>query len=299
MKSFPKITFFGPAVLIAVVALASIGLGQVASQPNGPRATTRLSSRRHGPLKIHRWRPDNQLDSENWSGYAVTAPSFTQVMGSWVVPTANCTETPATRSGNVYSSFWVGIDGYTSPTVEQIGTDSDSDYNSDGGSVATYYAWYEFYPAEGYEITSLTVSPGDQISAEVSYSGSEFTVTLTNVTTEESFTKSQRVRKALRSSAEWIAESPCCTRGGGIVPLSDFGTVDFGASYTGVAGTNYASDISRSGPISAFGPTLCTETDSWHCVSQINMVSSSGALLDKSSSLSAAGTSFQVTWVSK
>jgi hypothetical protein len=49
--------------------------------------------------------------------------SVTDVTGSWTVPAVDCTSPNGTPNG--YSSFWVGIDGYGSNTVEQIGTDSD------------------------------------------------------------------------------------------------------------------------------------------------------------------------------
>ena len=45
--------------------------------------------------------------------------------------------------GHTYAAFWVGLDGYTSKSVEQLGTDSDcTNVNS-----PSYYAWYEMYPA--------------------------------------------------------------------------------------------------------------------------------------------------------
>ena len=224
-------------------------------------------------------RDDGTLESENWSGYAVTGSSFTEAKGSWTVPTVNCSLTPGT-----YSSFWVGLDGYSSSTVEQTGTDSDCN-----GSRPSYYAWYEFYPNPSELIRNLTISPGDQMSAEVSYSGGEFTITITDETTGQSHTKISRVSGAARSSAEWIAEAPCCTRGGGILPLSDFGTVSLGGDSTHVSGTNFATDSSTSGSISVFGSS----------VDQITMVSSKGANEAVPSALSADGTSFTVAWKSE
>src|SRR5947209_2194209 len=96
--------------------------------------------------------------STNWSGYAVQAPagSVTAVYGSWMVPAV-------TGKGTSYSSAWVGIDGFASRTVEQIGTDSDL---SAGQPV--YYAWYEMYPHPAVSL-SLKVQPGDTISASVTY----------------------------------------------------------------------------------------------------------------------------------
>jgi hypothetical protein len=88
----------------------------------------------------------------------VLGSSFTSVYGVWVVPSVICTGVKETQ----YASFWVGIDGYSSNSVEQIGTDSDCD-----GSTPSYYAWYEFYPAGSFNIDSVPVNPGNVISASV------------------------------------------------------------------------------------------------------------------------------------
>src|SRR5436190_4132645 len=79
--------------------------------------------------------------SSNWSGYAAfgTPGSFNSVSASWVQPSVTCT------SKNTYSSYWVGLDGYNSSTVEQLGTEADC-----SSGAAKYYAWYEMYPHRGY-----------------------------------------------------------------------------------------------------------------------------------------------------
>jgi len=207
-------------------------------------------------------------NSTSWAGYVVTGSSFTSAKGSWTIPTVDCSKTP-----NTYSSFWVGIDGWISPTVEQTGTDADCD-----GTTPSYYAWYEFYPAASVVISGVSVAPGNVISAAVSYSGSEFTITITNETTGKSYSKSGKVSGAARSSAEWIA--------GGLSPLPDFGTVYFGEDYTDVSGTNYAADSTNSGPIGSFGKN----------VYKVNLVNSSGTPVLVTSPLTADGTSFFVTW---
>jgi len=161
----------------------------------------------------------DSVTSTNWSGFAVTGPtnSVTDAKGSWIVPSiqGSCSST------NQYSSFWVGIDGYSSGTVEQTGTDSDCQ-----GGVPTYYAWYEFYPHPSFIFSSLTIHPGDRISAEAHFSGRTFTVTITDTTTGQSASKSAKVNSAQRSSAEWIAEAPSSS--GGVLPLANFGTASFG-----------------------------------------------------------------------
>ncbi len=218
--------------------------------------------------RTHVW--NDSVTSTNWSGYAVTGPSgsTSDAKGSWIVPAIQgaCTST------NQYSSFWVGIDGYNSGTVEQTGTDSDCQ----GGS-PVYYAWYEFYPKPSFLINGLTVHPGDHMTAEASSSGRSFVVTITDTTTGASFTKSARVNSAQRSSAEWIAEAPSS---GGVLPLANFGTVSFSSCDATISGTT--------GTIGSFGSN----------VHQITMVTSGGATKASPSALSGSGDSFSVRWVS-
>jgi len=174
---------------------------------------------RQDPAIIHE-RHGHNATSTNWAGYAVTGPdgSVTDVKGSWKVPAVNCSS-PGVANG--YASFWIGIDGYESRTVEQIGTDSDC---SSGKPV--YYAWYEFYPHQFFTInTSAPIMPNDTISAEVSYNPGtqQFTVSL-SVNKGAVFSTSTKMNNARRSSAEWIAEAPS---GGGIAALADFGMMAF------------------------------------------------------------------------
>jgi len=224
--------------------------------------------RQHGPIIIHE-RHGKNVTSTNWSGYAVTGSkdSISDVKGSWTVPPIQGT-CPST---NQYASFWVGIDGYSSNTVEQVGTDSDCQ-----NGVPTYYAWFEFYPHPSFEINSLAIHANDVITAEVKYSGGRFTATITNTSTGQTFSTSTKVNSAARSSAEWIAEAPYS---GGVLPLADFGTVSFTASDTTESGTT--------GTIGSFASNV-----------EIAMVSNSGAIKAQPSVLSASGDSFTDSWFS-
>src|SRR5262249_9017247 len=106
--------------------------------------------------------------STNWSGYAVTGSKFTQVSATWKQPAASCTAT-------AYSSFWVGLDGDTSNTVEQTGTDADC-----SGKTPVYYAWYEMYPKFPVNFRD-TVVPGDTMNAQVTTDGhGNFTLTISD-----------------------------------------------------------------------------------------------------------------------
>ncbi len=213
----------------------------------------------------------DSVSSTNWSGYAVTGPSgsVSDATGSWIVPAIQ----GSCPSANQYSSFWVGIDGYNSGTVEQTGTDSDCQ-----GGVPTYYAWFEFFPHASVLINGLTIHPGDKMSADAHFSGRSFTVSITDTTTGGTFSTSSSVKRAQRSSAEWIAEAPSSS--GGILPLADFGTVSFSSSDATISGTT--------GTIGSFGAN----------VHQITMVTSGGATKASPSALSGSGDSFSVRWVS-
>lgn len=240
-------------------------------------AEVTIAPHRRSPIKIMEEREDGSVSSNNWSGYAVTGTtgSFTEAAGSWIVPAVTCT------SGTQYAAFWVGIDGYKSKTVEQTGTDSDC-----SKGVPSYYAWYEFFPQPSFSISSLTIEPGDRITAKVSYSAKKFTLTITDERTGQTFSKTGRVPSAQRKSAEWVAEAPTSTTG--IQPLADFGTIVFGDDSTGVPGTCYATMDGQSEPIGLL-PNIY----------QISMVSTTGATESVPSALSTDGSSFSATWVSK
>ncbi len=230
---------------------------------------------------------EGSVASTNWGGYAVTgaAGSVTQVMASWTGPAVTC------GSGQTsYSSYWVGIDGFSSSTVEQTGTDSDC-----RAGVASYYAWYEFYPKPSRTI-SMSIHPGDEIGAVVVYSPAtgKFTDAIQDFTTGKVFKTSSAVSGAQRSSAEFIVEAPaiCTLFRCRLASLSNFGTVAFGQDYTGLtAATNCAATINGvTGSIGSFGSA----------VQEITMVSQSNHSVVKAmpSALTTDGTSFTAQWMS-
>jgi hypothetical protein len=226
---------------------------------------------RSGGIALHLIKPGTRLgshsgirdqaESTNWSGYAAASGTYTSVSASWVQPTGSCTS--ATR----YSSFWVGLDGYSSGTVEQTGTDTDC-----VGGRPQYYGWYETYPNPSFSFGD-TVKPGDTISASVTYEGgSNFEYTLADETQGWSVSTQQTESGAQRSSAEVIIEAPCCTASGGILPLADFGTA------------HLSNSVVDGSPIGDTSPE------------QITMVDNSGRDKDTVSSLS-SNENFSATWV--
>jgi hypothetical protein len=205
-----------------------------------------------------------QDESTNWSGYAVTGGdgAFNSVSSSWTQPAANCSDSGSAE----YAAFWVGLDGFNSGSVEQTGTDSDCD-----GTSPDYYGWYEMYPAAPVYFDN-PVEPGDQISASVTFSGTEtYTLVLTDSTQDWTQTITQDEGGLARSSAEVITEAPSSEFG--VLPLADFGTINYGGS----------SDDGAS--MGAQGPT------------SIIMVDSGGQQQDTTSAMDGAG-DFSNTWLS-
>ena len=219
--------------------------------------------------------------SLNWGGYVVPGDdgSVSAVSGSWVVPEVNCPSL-----GDTYSSYWVGIDGFTSGTVEQVGTDSDC-----AAGIPVYYAWFEFFPAFSVGIDSMAVGPGDIVTASVTYSSvtGNFTTSISSSGGGSNVT-SQSVPAAARSSAEWIVERPEICAGICILTqLADFGSVGLGLSFTGVTGTNTATIDSQTFSLGNFPDMALTMAGSL-----------TGPSLAQPSPTSPDGTSFAVNYPS-
>jgi hypothetical protein len=159
-------------------------------------------------------RPTHALESQNWSGYAAHGKTYKTISASWVEPTGHC------GSSRTWSSFWVGLDGFGSNSVEQTGSEVDC-----AGGKPKYYSWFEMYPALPVNFSS-PVSPGDHFTGSVNFTGSgHFTLVLKDTTKGWSHTIKKTLASAKRASAEVIAEAPSSSSG--ILPLTNFGTMQF------------------------------------------------------------------------
>jgi hypothetical protein len=244
---------FGSAM--AATTASSAQASNLAPNPGGP---IHLVGASHTAGGI-----SHQATSTNWSGYADTSGRFTSVSASWTQPAGKCS------SGDQYAAFWVGIDGYSSSTVEQTGSEVDC-----VGSRAEYYAWYEMYPGPS-ENYSNTVKAGDHFNSTVTYEGGEsFSLFIQDTTQGWSHTTNASLGSTPSlSSAEVIVEAPCCTGSGGILPLTDFGTV----SITGSTANGEAIGTSSLSP------------------TEITMVDNSNRDKDTCSGLT-SGENFTCTW---
>jgi hypothetical protein len=205
------VALIGTALVLTPPALAAASTGRPAAQTRAPMQPTPP-----GPGVAPALAPTGAAPSTNWSGYAATGTTFSSVSASWVVPTATCS------LGNQYSSSWVGLDGYNSPTVEQTGTDSDCAVGA-----PSYYAWYEVYPAASV-VLAKPVAAGDQMNASVTATtATTFALTINDATKGWTRTFTKTLGTATRTSAEVIEEAPCCTAKGAVLPLANFGMINF------------------------------------------------------------------------
>ncbi|MGO8807000.1 MAG: G1 family glutamic endopeptidase [Candidatus Bathyarchaeia archaeon] len=116
---------------------------------------------------------------------------------------------------------------------------------------------------------------------------SEFTVSIDEKTRGWSYSTSESVPNAQRSSAEWIVEAPATISDNviTILPLADFHTVYYGYDNTGVSGTCYATVGGVSGSIGSFPSAN---------IVQIIMID--GPATATPSALSSDGKSFSELW---
>jgi hypothetical protein len=244
----PSAATYAHALAAARAAIRHLSIGQHATD--------------HAVGHASRLKGLTQVQSTNWSGYADTSTTFSTATGNWTEPSVSCTS----RQEQL-AAFWVGIDGFTSGSVEQDGTLAECYHRS-----AFYFSWWEMYPTNAIQVVGSSVAPGDSISASVVRSGSSYTLKVTDSThSANSFTTTQSCSSCANSSAEWIAEAP--SGSGGVLPLANF------HSWT-LSGATV-----NSGVISSF-------TDD-----EITMINSSGQVKAQPGSLNGSGNGFSVTWV--
>ncbi len=286
-----KFSLTGTLALVGLLVPAGSAAGSLAGPAAAGPASAVAPVLYHVPIigkqvvgapLAHGAQNTTNVQSTNWSGYADTSDTFRTLSSSWVQPAVNCTAggllglKPLQAT---YSSFWVGLDGYGSSSVEQTGTDSDCT----SSHTPSYYAWYEMYPAGSVTIsaTQYPVHPGDVMNGLVTSdaAGSSFTLTINDATRGWTYSTTLAGSGLTRASAEFVAEAPsqCIALFCRQLPLADFGTVNFSnASVTDTAG--------KSGTISGFNDA------------DIQMASQSGTVKATPSALTAGGSAFSVTW---
>lgn len=201
--------------------------------------------------------------SRNWSGYVASNGNYTSVNGTWTIP-------QVTTSGHTATdATWVGIGGVNSNDLIQAGTQNVIDPS---GQITTT-AFYELLPDASIPINSITVKPGDSITVTISQQSSgQWQISLNDNTTNQIYQTTVSYNSS-QSSAEWIEEAP--SNGSSVLPLDNFGTLQFSAGST----TQNGSQVSISGS----------------GAHEVTMVNNGGQALATPSSVNADGASFTIT----
>ena len=251
----------------------------------GGRGWVSPGAQGHGAVKAAANGSVTGSQSINWSGYADTesaTKTVSQVSGDWTIPSIKCLPAPY-ENQDAFIADWVGIDGYTDQTVEQLGTATQC-----FEGVEYYYVWYEMYPAGTVEEgTTACINsnvdcprPGDRISASVSVAAAgsgenNYKLTLTDHTRPaESFSVAQQCAAAtcLDSSAEWIVERPAAAPPPPapvqVLPLADFTRTGFTSGALASGGRATSIQGFKDGPV--YDISMIDDTDSYYlaCVGQ-------------------------------
>ena len=170
--------------------------------------------------------------------------------GTWTI-----SQVAGNNSSIAADTTWVGIGGESTRDLIQVGTQA---ITSSNGQV-DYQSWYELLPDNSIQIP-ITVNAGDSVTASIiGESNNQWLITFRNNTNNQSYSTTVNYNSSL-SSAEWIEEMPV-TVNGRLVPLDNFGTVQFTNGFT--VKNNTQVNISQSGAkiltmINTIGQALAT-----------------------------------------
>jgi len=285
------------AVMLVIAVLGVLAPGQVragAPDPAQPNASTVARARAaflkymssHRPMLRSTALPPRAasegttlVGSYNWSGFADAEGAsnrVSSVSSQWVIPYVECPGGNY-RYEDVIIAQWIGIDGWTNGTVEQLGSATQC-----FEGVTYYYVWYEMFPNGTVEEGTVACinnnvdcpQPGDHISASVTAtSAGNYTLSLTDWSNpQESFsvTASCAPSTCLDSSAEWIMERPAYELPFGfqIVPLADFFQAGFSNGELTSGGKTTDIERFQDGPV--YDIAMVDDTDSYllDCVGQ-------------------------------
>jgi hypothetical protein len=204
---------------LAGLAATAWAVGVFVSQALGSAGGSGNANLQNFPVELSSTQtsPQTTADSTgNWAGYVATGGEYSSVSGSWIVPS------PAGSGEEAADAAWIGIGGERTHDLIQTGTQNTV---MPGGEVQTN-AFYEMLPDSELPIETMTVNPGDKMTAKISRGASGlWNISIKDLTTGTSFSK-QVSYDSSGSSADWIEEDPSVSSNAQ-VPLDNFGTVSF------------------------------------------------------------------------
>lgn len=219
---------FAPAIMLAGTLAAEmlmaqseiVGFQSSRARPAWKVAAVQPPARNASPLLSRR----HDDVGDNWAGYVlpggVKGGAYTAAQGTWIVPKVSWVNYPTQpRRSTVIedSSAWVGIGGYGESVLIQLGTDHSVTHDdSTQQDTASYYAWYELFPANPVSLTAtrFAIEPGDTITAALQCTASctpggtsTWIMSLNDVTRWKTpFTIQVQNPHTVLATAEWILE---------------------------------------------------------------------------------------------
>ena len=151
-------TAVGAAAALAALVVAAVPAAASAATPASAAEAATVTSAAVASPQSAAWQPE--VSESNWAGYvdvAKAGTTFRSMSAEFRVPTVKCT------SSNSQASIWIGLDGKTDNTIEQLGLSTNCDLGT-----PVYQGWYEMFP-KGTVYRGYYSHPGDLISLSVSY----------------------------------------------------------------------------------------------------------------------------------
>ncbi|ESZ98638.1 hypothetical protein SBOR_0978 [Sclerotinia borealis F-4128] len=201
------------------IAVAALLAGSAVAAPAAKlNAKQRLAQRNKNAAS------SNEDYNVSWAGAVLTGAAYTGVSASFPIPKPAVGTTGETSASDFTASTWIGIDGYNCNNLWQAGVDSTIEKST--GAVS-YYAWYEWYPADTQVIDLGTLTAEDVISVNLTTTSfNKGTIVMENKSTGTSFTKIVSSTNTLCGvSAEWIMEDLSIDSSS--IGLANYGSVVF------------------------------------------------------------------------
>jgi Peptidase A4 family len=209
-------------MLFALGETTGFSAPDIKSLPQPVRKISALQRPAHNVPPLLRSRHEDI--GANWAGYVlpggVNGGTYTAAQGTWIVPKVswvNYSAQPHHATIIEDSSAWIGIGGFGETVLIQLGTDHGVTHDdSTQQDTASYYAWYELYPANPVILTAtrFAIQPGDTITASLQCTAScapggqsTWIMSLNDVTRWKTpFTIQVQNSHTVLATAEWILE---------------------------------------------------------------------------------------------
>lgn len=186
--------------------------------------------------------------SRNWSGAYIESndnKTFGLVAGRWTVPPIAVPPGDTSPPGTLFAcSHWIGLDGqrlYRDSTLPQIGTRGEIVSTAAGADPPRSFAWTQWWardvPGSNYkEIVNFDVLSGDEvICLIVVWGAAAVTMFIRNSRTGDFRFMAPPPPEDMRglpfvisgATAEWVVERPTALNSTNLIPLGDYGRVEF------------------------------------------------------------------------